>query len=294
MPSSFTVPSVGVSSPASRLKSVVFPEPEAPIMATVSFEGMLKWISCSIVSFPVASETVLPRWRTSIAEWKKGVFDMSVTGVFRGWLSGFRLRHVFAVSLLLCLFMGNRVYSAPKTVLVLGDSLSAEYGLKRNTGWVRLLDDRLKKSYPGGRVVNASISGETTAGGRARLPALLKRYAPSIVIIELGGNDGLRGLPAGTVQENLSDMIRMVKKEKGKVLLLGMEIPPNYGSNYTRDFSRVYRTVAKKDKVTLVPFFLKNVADKADLFQADRVHPTVQAQPVLLDNVWPYLKPLLD
>lgn len=190
--------------------------------------------------------------------------------------------------------MGNRVYSAPKTVLVLGDSLSAEYGLKRNTGWVRLLDERLKKSHPGVRVVNASISGETTGGGRTRLPALLKRYAPSVVIIELGGNDGLRGLPARTVQENLSDMIRMVKKEKGKVLLLGMEIPPNYGSNYTRDFSRVYRTVAKKDKVTLVPFFLKNVADKADLFQADRIHPTVQAQPVLLDNVWPYLRPLLD
>ncbi|WP_315970639.1 arylesterase [Oxalobacter paraformigenes] len=179
-------------------------------------------------------------------------------------------------------------------MLVLGDSLSAEYGLERNTGWVRLLDERLKKSYPDVKVVNASLSGETTAGGKARLPALLKRYVPSVVIIELGGNDGLRGFPVKTIQANLSDMIDSIKKEKGNVLLLGMEIPPNYGSSYTRDFSNVYRTVSKKDKVTLVPFFLKNVADKAELFQADRIHPTVQAQPVLLDNVWPYLKPLLN
>lgn len=217
-----------------------------------------------------------------------------MTSVFKGRRSGFRLRHVFVVPLLLCLFIGNRVYSAPKTVLVLGDSLSAEYGLERNTGWVRLLDERLKKSYPDVKVVNASLSGETTAGGKARLPALLKRYVPSVVIIELGGNDGLRGFPVKTIQANLSDMIDSIKKEKGNVLLLGMEIPPNYGSSYTRDFSNVYRTVSKKDKVTLVPFFLKNVADKAELFQADRIHPTVQAQPVLLDNVWPYLKPLLN
>lgn len=124
---------------------------------------------------------------------------MRVTDVFSSGVSGFRVWRVFAVLLLLCLFTGKRVYSAPKTVLVLGDSLSAEYGLKRNTGWVRLLDDRLKKSNPGVRVVNASISGETTGGGKARLPTLLKRYAPAVVIIELGGNDGLQGFPVKTI-----------------------------------------------------------------------------------------------
>lgn len=178
-------------------------------------------------------------------------------------------------------------------MLVLGDSLSAEYGLERNTGWVSLLGKRLKKSYPDVEVVNASISGDTTGGGKARLPALLKRYTPSVVIIELGGNDGLRGFPTRTVQTNLSAMVDMVKKEKGKVLLLGMQIPPNYGPKYTRDFTTVYQTVAKKKQVTLVPFFLKDVADKDHLFQADRIHPTVEAQPLLLNNVWPYLNSLL-
>lgn len=218
---------------------------------------------------------------------------MRVTSVFKGRRSGFRLRHVFVVPLLLCLFIGNRVYSAPKTVLVLGDSLSAEYGLERNTGWVRLLDERLKKSYPDVKVVNASLSGETTAGGKARLPALLKRYVPSVVIIELGGNDGLRGFPVKTIQANLSDMIDSIKKEKGNVLLLGMEIPPNYGSSYTRDFSNVYRTVSKRTS-DAGSFFSEKRGRQGRTVSGRSNHPTVQAQPVLLDNVWPYLKPLLN
>ncbi|WP_439587595.1 arylesterase [Hydrogenophaga sp.] len=181
-------------------------------------------------------------------------------------------------------------------ILVVGDSLSAEYGLKRGTGWVALLDERLKKEKVQARVVNASISGDTTSGGRSRLAALLKQHRPTVVVIELGGNDALRGLPLNMTRENLATMARLSSEAGAKVLLLGMEMPPNYGARYAQEFRDLYTTVAKAERTALVPFFLKNVADTKDptaLFQSDRIHPNESAQSLMLANVWPELRKLL-
>jgi acyl-CoA thioesterase I len=193
----------------------------------------------------------------------------------------------------LFLLMMN-AYSASKTVLVLGDSLSAEYGLPRGAGWVSLLEKRLKENKIDANVVNASISGETTSGGKARLPSLLDKYHPTLVIIELGGNDGLRGLPVAATQANIRAMVAAAKKAKAKVLLVGMQIPPNYGRDYAENFSRLYTTTARETGIPLVPFLLAEIADKPQLFQADRIHPTAEAHPIILNNVWPHLKPLLQ
>ncbi len=185
--------------------------------------------------------------------------------------------------------------SAP-TVLVVGDSLSAEYGLKRGTGWVALLQKQLATEKINATVVNASISGDTTSGGRARLAALLQHNKPTHVVIELGGNDALRGLPLPMTEDNLRQMVKAAKDQGAKVLLLGMQVPPNYGSDYTQRFAKLYTSVAKAHQVPLVPFFLKGVADAPhalSLFQADRIHPREEAQPALLANVWPELKKLL-
>lgn len=187
----------------------------------------------------------------------------------------------------------SSAYSASKTVLVLGDSLSAEYGLARGTGWVTLLERRLKAEKIDATIVNASISGETTSGGRARLPSLLTQHRPDIVVIELGGNDGLRGLPIAATADNLDAMIRTAQEAKARVLLIGMQIPPNYGREYAEKFSVMYPRVAKEKKTPLAPFLLEGVADQPQLFQPDRIHPTAAAQPIMLDNVWPHLKPLL-
>ena len=181
-------------------------------------------------------------------------------------------------------------------ILVLGDSLSAEYGLARGTGWVHLLEQRLASEVPAARVTNASVSGETTSGGRSRLPALLQQHKPSVVIIELGGNDALRGLPLQGTQANLLAMTQAAQDAGARVLLLGMQMPPNYGRKYSEDFAHLYTHVAQARQAALLPFFLQGVADQADptaLFQADRIHPNAQAQPVLLNNVWPLLRPLL-
>jgi len=184
-------------------------------------------------------------------------------------------------------------HSASKTVLVLGDSLSAEYGLARNTGWVPLLEKRLEAEKIDAHVVNASISGETTSGGRSRLPALLDQHRPSVVVIELGANDGLRGLPAASAEDNLRAMIRAAQQADAKVLLTGMRIPPNYGREYTEKFSAMYAKLSRETKVPLVPFLLEGIADQPQLFQADRLHPLAEAQPIILNNVWPHLKSLL-
>jgi acyl-CoA thioesterase-1 len=183
--------------------------------------------------------------------------------------------------------------SSKQRILVLGDSLSAEYGLARGTGWVALLQKQLAKDKPGVEVINASISGDTTSGGRSRLPALLKRHQPSHVVIELGGNDALRGLPMTMTQENLLTMTRQAQAAGAKVLLLGMQMPPNYGTEMARQFEAAYAQVAKSQKAALVPFFLKGVGDDAEplkWFQADRIHPNEAAQPRMLANVWPTLK----
>jgi acyl-CoA thioesterase-1 len=182
-------------------------------------------------------------------------------------------------------------------VLIVGDSLSAEYGLRRGSGWVALLQAEVDRQGPAARVVNASISGDTTSGGRSRLPALLRQHQPAVVVIELGGNDALRGLPLTMTQDNLSEMTRLSKAAGARVLLLGMEMPPNYGAPYGAAFKRLYRDVAKAQSAALVPFFLAGVADAPDplaLFQADRIHPNEQAQATMMRNVWPALRRLLQ
>lgn len=178
-------------------------------------------------------------------------------------------------------------------LLVVGDSLSAEYGLSRGTGWVQLLADRLRASGSDYRVVNASISGETTSGGRTRLPALLKQHRPRVVVLELGANDGLRGLPLSVMRDNLAAMIREARAAGVQVLLVGIRVPPNYGREYAERFAGTYAELAREFKVRLVPFLLDGFAESLELFQADRIHPTAEAQPRILDNVWPVLSPML-
>lgn len=184
----------------------------------------------------------------------------------------------------------------PQVILVLGDSLSAEYGLPRGTGWVALLEKRLAQEEIAATVVNASVSGETTSGGRSRLAALLTQHQPSQVVIELGGNDALRGLPLKNTEENLTWMVQTAQKSGAKVLLVGMQVPPNYGTDYANRFAATFTTVAKARKVGVVPFFLKGVADRAnalELFQPDRIHPTAAAHPIILGNMWPEIQKLL-
>jgi acyl-CoA thioesterase-1 len=178
-------------------------------------------------------------------------------------------------------------------ILIVGDSLSAEYGLPRGTGWVSLLDKRLRSQQSSWSPINASISGETSAGGQARLATLLKTHQPQIVIIELGANDALRGLQLQATEKNLRQMIQASKKSGAKVLLLGMRIPPNYGADYSNQFFRLFAKLSESEKIEYVPFFLEKIADKVELFQADRIHPNVDAQSILLENVWPKLQPML-
>lgn len=182
---------------------------------------------------------------------------------------------------------------AQPVLLVLGDSLSAEYGLPRGTGWVKQLEARLAQDRIDYRVVNASISGETTAGGRTRLPALLAQHKPAVVLIELGANDGLRGLPLSTMQDNLRSLVRQSQAAGAKVLLIGMRMPPNYGQAYAERFHASFAGVARDTRAALLPFFFEGFADDLGFFQPDRIHPNERAQARLLGNVWPRLKPLL-
>ena len=185
--------------------------------------------------------------------------------------------------------------AATPVILVFGDSISAGYGLPRvEQGWAALLQAKLKQEGYGYEVVNASVSGETTAGGLARLPRALNLHHPQIVILELGGNDGLRALPVAQMRENLARMAELAATAGAKVLLLGMRIPPNYGPEYTAEFSRVYADLARDQKLPVVSFLLNGIAQKPDLMQADGIHPNQAGQPKLLDAVWPALKPLLQ
>ncbi len=206
-------------------------------------------------------------------------------------------RHCIALGVGLAVMGLNPVAAtakaATKHVLVVGDSLSAEYGLKRGSGWVALLDQRLRAENTLVSITNASISGDTTSGGLARLPALLAKHRPTLVVIELGANDALRGLPMASTQDNLTAMTLMAQKAGAKVLLLGMQMPPNYGRDYGLRFADMYAEVAKATRAALVPFMLKGVADAPDSlkwFQADRIHPKEEAHPLILANVWPELK----
>jgi acyl-CoA thioesterase-1 len=185
-------------------------------------------------------------------------------------------------------------YSAPKTVLVVGDSLSAEYGLTRGQGWVALAEQKLKEQRIAANVVNASVSGETSSGGRTRLPSLLKHHKPAVVVLELGANDGLRGLPVAAAEANLRFMIEESRKAGAQVLLVGMQMPPNYGRAYTDSFRDMYNKLAKTYKTGLVPFMLEGVAEKPELFQPDRLHPSANAHPIILANIYPQLAKLVQ
>ncbi len=205
---------------------------------------------------------------------------------------------IWHCSLILAAFAAPGIAHAASatTVLVVGDSLSAEYGIARGSGWVALLQQRLDKERRMARVVNASISGDTTAGGRSRLPALLSQHRPTHVVIELGGNDALRGLPIASTRDNLTAMVRAAQSAGAQVLLVGMQVPPNYGKAYTDAFAGIFEEVGRTTRAAVVPFLLKGVADspKADeLFQPDRIHPREAAHPIMLDNVWPVLQRLL-
>lgn len=206
-----------------------------------------------------------------------------------------RLLRALAGSVAVPLAYGPAAFaqSAAPVILVLGDSLSAEYGLARDTGWVALLRDRLSSAGHDARVVNASISGDTTAGGRARLPALLERHSPSIVVIELGGNDALRGLDLESTRANLAAMIESARQRGASVLLVGMRVPPNYGRAYTEQFAQIFVELARTLDVALVPFLLEPLIGREGMFQSDRIHPTEAAQPLMLDTVWPELSTLL-
>lgn len=184
--------------------------------------------------------------------------------------------------------------SQARKILVVGDSLSAGYGLAANEGWVALLNARLREQGYGYDVVNASITGDTTRGGLARLPGALTRHDPALVVIELGGNDGLRGIPIKELRANLTDMITMAREAGAKVLLVSMRIPPNYGLEYARAFDESFATVARGFEIPVTPFLLAGVALEDGLMQADGIHPNARAQPVMLENIWPAVLPLLD
>jgi acyl-CoA thioesterase-1 len=186
------------------------------------------------------------------------------------------------------------VQAAPqRSIVVFGDSLSAAYGIAQARGWVALLAERLKRERPDYSVVNASISGETTAGGAARIGKTLQQHRPAIVVIELGGNDGLRGLAVAEMKRNLGAIIEQAQKSGARVLLVGMRLPPNYGPEYTQAFESAYGELAKRYKTALLPFLLEDFAEKPDFFQPDRIHPTEAAQPLILERVWKALVPLL-
>jgi acyl-CoA thioesterase I len=198
-----------------------------------------------------------------------------------------------ALAALLLLVSAANAYSAPKTLLVVGDSLSAEYGITRGTGWVALLEQKLKAQKLDANIINASVSGETTSGGRTRLPALLSKHKPDVVVIELGANDGLRGLPVPAAEANLRAMVDASRKAGAQVLLVGMRMPPNYGRDYADRFFAMYGTLSKSTSVPLAPFMLDGVVEKPDLFQPDRLHPLAEAHPLILANIWPHLLPIL-
>jgi acyl-CoA thioesterase-1 len=191
------------------------------------------------------------------------------------------------------LFPTITLSSEPPVLLVLGDSLSAGYGMDREDSWVNLLELRFKEYGYSYRILNSSISGDTTQGGLSRLPRLLDRYQPEIVIIELGGNDGLRGINPGVTRENMTDMIRQSQGVGARVLLAGIKLPPNYGDAYLQQFESIYTDLASEFDTLLVPFFMQGIAFRPDLLQADTIHPNEKGQPVLLDNVWEVLQPAL-
>src|ERR1035437_4348321 len=275
-PSRCTLPALGVSNPASRPSSVDLPEPEAPTMATASPAMTARSISCKIASWPAPFGTTLDR---------PAAFTISALIL----MDGVMLQRLL-VTWLMCLPL---TAWAGGTILIYGDSLSAAYGLSQDAGWPTLLQARLKQKAIDYTVLNASISGETTSGGAARIAQTLKAHPPKVIIVALGANDGLRGLPLGQMRANLAKIVRASQKAKSRVLLVGMRLPPNYGESYSRPFAQVYVNLAREYKTALAPFLLEGMAEQRELFQSDNMHPTAQAQPIILDNIWTALAPLL-
>jgi acyl-CoA thioesterase-1 len=205
-------------------------------------------------------------------------------------------KHTQKFSLILCFALLSLapMLTSAKTIMIVGDSLSAGYGLQPQQGWVNLLQKRLDQQYPKQhKVVNASVSGETTSGALARLPKLLQTHQPHIVVIELGGNDGLRGQPPKMIENNLAKLIQQSQKAKAQVIVFGMKIPPNYGTAYSKAFESNYKTVSQTYKVKLLPFFLEGVAGNKSLMQTDQIHPNAKAQPILLNHAYPIIKSTL-
>lgn len=238
-------------------------------MATDSPALTAKEISCRIVNVVSPLVTSLPRFSAC--------------------------KTISLMSRILALVLGLLAIPAlaAEKILVLGDSLSASYGLAIEQAWPSLLQEKLRREKFPQVVVNASISGETTAGGRSRLPALLARERPAVLVLALGANDGLRGLPLEQIRGNLAAMVRAAKQAGAKVLLVGMQLPPNYGPDYTREFNTLFAAVAKQERIALLPFLLEPIALDGSAFQADRLHPTAAAQPAILEHVWTALRPLL-
>src|SRR5947208_15313624 len=261
-PSISTRPALGASRPGRIASSVDLPEPEAPITATASPR--------------VISRSMSRRMTRSLAP------------LFTTLPMPFAVR-----TLLLFMVFACSAQAAGRSILVYGDSLSAAYGIAQSRGWVALLGERLKRERPDYSVANASISGETSAGGLARIDAALARHRPVVVIVELGANDGLRGLPVGQMKANLGTILEHARKSGARVLLVGMKLPPNYGHDYTRGFESAFAEVGKRYKVALLPFLLEGFAEKPEYFQPDRIHPNEQAQPLILERVWQALRPLL-
>jgi acyl-CoA thioesterase-1 len=203
------------------------------------------------------------------------------------------MKRAYHLLLSLTLLLATPGSAVAETILILGDSLSAAFGIPQQDGWVNLLQQRLQQRRSPYEVINASISGETTSGGASRLKQLLQQHKPKIVIIELGANDGLRGLPIKEMRKNLEQMIKQCKRADARVVLVGLRLPPNYGPLYTRAFEQTYRELAMQQRIVLVPFLFAGLEDSPRHFQGDNLHPTTAAQKILLNNVWQYLEPLL-
>ena len=251
-------------------------------MATASPDLTANEISCRIVSVPSPLGTTLPSALTSIT--------VSVARRFSIMFKKLASCPIFLWVLLACSLPAHAV---EKRILVFGDSLSAGFGIAVSQSWPALLGQRLQAGGSAATVTNASISGETTAGGRARLDAALAQFKPAVVILALGANDGLRGLPVAAMKENLAAMVALAKKRQARVLLVGMRLPPNYGPQYTQEFDAAFRDLARREKIALLPFLLEPIALDQKAFQPDGLHPTAAAQPKILDHVWTALKPLL-
>ena len=205
-----------------------------------------------------------------------------------------RIISLLVIIMSLCPAVARSAEEATNTLLVYGDSLSAAYGIQEAQGWVALLESRLNEEDWPYKLINGSVSGETTTGGLERLPAMLSNYQPDLVILELGGNDGLRGLPLETLKANLKKMISLIRAARGEVLLTGIQIPPNYGPRYTEPFFSLYTEISEEDSLALVPFLIDGIPQQPELMQNDGIHPKAEAQIMILDNVWPYLEPMLS